>query len=71
MGVVKKSMAEDDDTNGAAQTEENPLSRVVGGFANDALWDEFIEEMEQSRREIDRKHGLAGPCPPVLENDTV
>ena len=71
VGVVKKSTAEDDDANGAAQTEENPLSRVVGGFAGDPLWDEFIEEMEQSRREIDRQHGLVEPNPPVLESDTV
>ena len=56
--MVKKSTAEDDDANGAAQTEENPLSRVVGGFAGDPLWDEFIEEMERSRRELDRQHGL-------------
>ena len=47
-------MAEDDDANEAAQTEENPLSRVVGGFAGDPLWDEFIEEMEQSRQELDQ-----------------
>ena len=56
--MVKKSTAEDDDANGAAQTEENPLSRVIGGFADDPLWDEFIEAMERSRRELDRQHGL-------------
>ena len=71
VGVMKKSMAEDDDANGAAQTEENPLSRVVGGFAGDPLWDEFIKEMEQSRQEIDRRHGLIEPRSPVLESDTV
>jgi len=69
-GVTKKLMAEDNDTNGAAP-EENPLSHVIGGFADDLLWDEFIAEMEQSRQEIDRNHGLAVPRPSVLENDPV
>lgn len=71
VGVVKKSTTEDDATSRAAQTGGNPLSRVIGGFADDSLWDEFTEEMEQSRREIDRQHGLVEPHAPVLENDTV
>ena len=50
--------AEQNGTNGAASLPDHPLSRVIGGFADDPLWNEFIEEMEQSRREIDRKHGL-------------
>ena len=50
--------AEQNGTNGAVPRGEHPLARVIGGFADDPLWDEFIEEMEQSRRELDRKHGL-------------
>lgn len=53
-GVVKKSTAEDDDMKGAAQMKENPLSPVIGGLADDPLWDEFIEEMERSRQELDQ-----------------
>lgn len=45
-------------TNGVVLPGENPLARIIGGFADDPLWDEFLQEMEQSRREIDRKHGL-------------
>lgn len=56
--VAEKPMEEDSGMNGAATPEENPLSRVIGGFADDPLWDEFIKEMERSRREQDRQHGL-------------
>jgi len=56
--VAEKLTAEHNGTNGAMPPEENPLSRVIGGFADDPLWDEFIQEMEQSRREQDRQHGL-------------
>ncbi len=69
--LVEKLTAEHSATNGAVVPEENPLSRVIGGFADDPLWDEFIEEMERSRREQDRQHGLSEPHPSVLENDTV
>ncbi len=57
-GVVEKPTAEHNGTNGAVPAGENPLARVIGGFADDPLWDEFIEEMEQSRRELDQKHRL-------------
>lgn len=68
MEAVKKPAAEPNDTNGAAPSEENPLSRVIGGFADDPLWDKFIEEMEQSRRESDRLRGLIERNLDVLEN---
>ena len=55
--LAEKLTAEHSATNGAVAPEENPLSRVIGGFAEDPLWDEFIEEMEKSRREIDQQHG--------------
>ncbi len=55
---MEKLAAEHNGTNGVAPPEEHPLARVIGGFADDPLWDEFIEEMEQSRRELDRQHGL-------------
>lgn len=58
MGVAEKPTVEHNGTNGVVAPEENPLSRVIGGFADDPLWDEFIEEMERSRREQDRLHGL-------------
>jgi len=57
--AAEKLRAEPNGTDGAVVPEENPLSRVIGGFADDPLWDEFIEAMEESRREIDRQHGLA------------
>ncbi len=57
-GAVEMPVTEQKGTNGVGPSEEHPLARVIGGFADDPLWDEFIEEMEQSRREIDRKHGL-------------
>jgi phosphotransferase system IIB component len=57
-GAAETPMAEQNGTNGVAPLGENPLTHVIGGFADDPLWDEFIEEMEQSRREMDRKHGL-------------
>lgn len=57
-GAAETPMAEYNGTNGVASSEEHPLARVIGGFADDPLWDQFIEEMEQSRRELDRKHGL-------------
>jgi len=69
--AAEKLRAEHNGTDGAVAPEENPLSRVIGGFADDPLWDEFIEEMERSRRELDRQHGLSEPHPSVLENDTV
>ena len=56
--VAEKPAAEHNGTNGAVPIGENPLARVIGGFADDPLWDEFLEEMEQSRRELDEKHGL-------------
>ena len=56
--VAEKPTAEHNGTDGAAPPEEHPLTRVIGGFADDPLWDEFLQEMEQSRREIDQKHGL-------------
>ena len=33
--------------------EAHPLAGVIGGFADDPLWDEFLEQMEQSRRALD------------------
>jgi hypothetical protein len=57
-GIAETPRAEHNGTNGVVPPEEHPLARVIGGFADDPLWDEFIEEMEQSRREMDRKHGL-------------
>ena len=56
--LAEKLTAEYSATNGVVVPEENPLSRVIGGFADDPLWDEFIEAMEQSRREQNRQHGL-------------
>ncbi len=57
-GVAEKSTAEHNGSNGSEPSGENPLARVIGGFADDPLWNEFIEEMEQSRRELDQKHRL-------------
>ena len=58
-GVVGGLAAEPNSTNGITPPEENPLSHVIGGFADDPLWDEFLEEMERSRRELDQQHRLA------------
>ena len=33
----------------------HPLAVVIGGFADDPLWDEFQEEIARYRREIDAK----------------
>ena len=57
-GVAETPRTEQNGINGAAPPGEHPLARVIGGFADDPLWDEFIEEMEQSRRDMDRQHGL-------------
>lgn len=59
-GATETPLAEHNGTNGAAPSGEHPLAQVIGGFADDPLWEEFLQEMEQSRREIDRKHGLVG-----------
>ncbi len=56
--AVETPIAEHNGTHGTTPPEEHPLTRVIGGFADDPLWDEFLQEMEQSRREIDQKHGL-------------
>lgn len=37
---------------------EHPLADVIGIFADDPLWEEFLAEMERSRREIDAEFGL-------------
>ena len=31
----------------------NPLARIAGSYADDPNWDEFIQAMEASRRELD------------------
>ncbi len=57
-GAAETPRAEQNGTNETTLPGENPLSRVIGGFADDPLWDEFLQEMEQSQREMDRTHGL-------------
>lgn len=56
--AAETPIAEHNGMNGTAPPEEHPLTRVIGGFADDPLWDEFLQEMEQSWRELDRKRGL-------------
>ena len=34
----------------------HPLAGVIGMFADDPLWDEFIEEMAKYRRECDERY---------------
>lgn len=43
----------------ALMPETHPLADVVGAFADDPLWEEFLEEMERSRREIDAKFDMS------------
>lgn len=32
--------------------EAHPLAGVIGGFADDPLWEEFMAQMERDRREL-------------------
>ena len=32
---------------------EHPLASVLGSFADDPFWDEFVQLMEEERRKID------------------
>lgn len=35
--------------------EVNPLARIAGSYADDPNWEEFLQAMEASRRELDEE----------------
>jgi len=51
--TTEKSAASAASGNGAAAKEPHPLASVAGSFADDPLWDEFLQAMEESRRQLD------------------
>ncbi|MBV9850360.1 MAG: hypothetical protein JO250_11855 [Armatimonadetes bacterium] len=44
--------------NGSAG-KDHPLASSAGVFADDPLWDEFIQAMEEARCEIDAAHPVS------------
>lgn len=51
--TTEKSAASAASGNGAAAKEPHQLASVVGSFADDPTWDEFLLAMEESRRQLD------------------